>query len=522
VNGGGSGSELRMRLRTTGPLLALHAVVLAGCPQSPGLLPLPHVELPTSLDLYDDLTSASLDAVRWQDGQFRVALDGGGAVLEQQVRALQAGETVRNGLVAIPPAGGQVTSFFADVTLESAVATGDTALRAGIELLYQPEASRLQRPYDQGNQLQIRIVLIAQYGMVRALRRVHECAPDVEGCQYTPVGYTWGTGATWPDGTVVSAGTRYTLGISVDPPNGLITLTLTGGGLDLSQLVDVSSVTTTADPFPPFVPDLSSTNFLQAGLLLNALSTGGGGDGASRARFDDVRIGMDGAAPVLFDDFSGAGTRLDPARWAVGGASAESTAAGLRIHLDQADGPATAASYLTRAAATALQADVTVEGCELSGGGRLAAELRNSLYNDGSDGAGVAPDVNGPASQVGDVVAVVGMTGTEAFHAVVRCDSARCARFTWVEPPTTLATVTPGSLHTLSSRWDAARHLVVFWLDDRFAAFDPVAAGHPVAGASRAPCKRLAVDAGPAGPGAPFTAGSAGALTAMFANVRTD
>jgi hypothetical protein len=512
-----------VRVRTAGLLLALHAVALAGCPASPGLIPVPRVESPAPLDLYDDLTSASLDGVRWEDGQFRVALDGGGAVLEQQVRALAAGEAYRNTLVAIPPPGGQVTSFFADVTLESAVATGDTELRAGIELVYQPEASRLQRPYDQGNQLQIRIVLLATGTTVRALRRVHECAPGVATCQYTPVGYTWGTGASWPDGTVVSANTRYTLGISVDPPRGLITLTLTGGGLDLSQLVDVSSVTTTADPFPPFVPELSSTTFLHAGLVLNSKGgTAGGGDGAARARFDDVRIGMDGAAPVSFDDFGGAGTRLDPARWSVGGAGAESTAAGLRIHLDQADAPATAATYLTRTVATALEADVTVEHAELTGGGRIAAELRNSLYNDGSHGSGAAPDVNAPASQVGDVVAVVGMTGTEAFHAVVRCDSALCARFTWVESPTAFAAVTPGSLHTLSARWDAARHLALFGVDGAFVGFDPVAAGHPIAGAPGAPCKRLAVDAGPAGPGAPFTAGSAGALTATFANVRTD
>jgi hypothetical protein len=502
-----------MRLRRLHLVLPC-AIAFAGCPSSPGLLPVD--------DPYDDLSSGSVSGTRWNEGQFRVVVADGAAELMHDIRSAQASFTHRTRLVAIPPGGGQVTTFKADLTVTSASASGDAVARAAISLVFQPLANRVRRPLDLENALVVRVGLQRTAAGLVAVRSVFECLPGLPDCQVSQSVGTPGFGVNWPAGLTAYTGTRYTVGISVDPANKRFVLTLSGpsGDPSLSQVFDLSGLTTAT---APFVPDLSAAGFKEAFLDVGVRGgTTGVGDGAVTAVFDDVQMGVDGAPASPFDDF-GTGARFDPSRWNIGGVSAESTPAGVRLRLDQAGAPAAAALNLSRTSATALHADVTVEQEEAAGSGRLAAELRSSLYNDGTNGSGSAPDVNAPSSQVGDVVAIASMTGDEAWHAVIRCESAVCSRFTFVEAPTALGSVTLGTRHTLSVRWDAERHVVVFQLDGtRTAEFDPVAAGRPIARVARSPCKRIAVDAGAAGPAEPFTVGSEGSLTATFANVRTE
>lgn len=499
-------------------LLVTGAIVVAACTSSPGLLPLPG---DTAVPLYDDLTGGSISGTRWDTGEYSVTLSGQAAVLTEAVTSVRPSGRYVARLVAIPPAGGQVTTFQADVSLTSAVATGDSLPFAGIELMFQPSANRLQHPYGLTNALLARVGLQKTGSSVVAQRTVFEFLPETTDCSAlqgigTALSSNWGLNAP------ASAGTRYTISITVDPARKVFTFKLkqVGGALDLSHELDVSGVTTAS---APFVPDLSATNFYRAALAVGAAGgVAGGGDASAAAVFDDVLLGMDGAPAALFDDFA-SGTRFDAARWTLGGASAASSWAGIVLRLLQADAPAAAAMNLTRTSGATLQADVTVGVHEATGPGRIAAELTTALYNDGTNGSGIAPDVNARSSQVGDVLAVVAMTSTEASHAVIRCDSALCSRFTFVEPPTLLGAVAQGTTHTLSARWEAARHTVVFRLDGHDEVlFDPVAAGLPVTGEPRTPWKRIGVQAGPAGPSEPFASGLAGSLTATFANVRTE
>ena len=83
--------------------------------------------------------------------------------------------------------------------------------------------------------------------------------------------------------------------------------------------------------------------------------------------------------------------------------------------------------------------------------------------------------------------------------------------------------VTPGTRHTLYVNWDAARHRVVFRLDEGQAvSFDPLAAGYPIFSVPRIPSKRIALVATSTSPSDPFSAGSSGSIAATFANVRTN
>jgi hypothetical protein len=258
-------------------------------------------------------------------------------------------------------------------------------------------------------------------------------------------------------------------------------------------------------------------------------AAGGAGSGGSiEARFDDVATGVDGLAAAPFDDF-GSGTSFDPSRWTVGGESARVVTSALEFLLQQSDSPAVSALVLDRsmAAPIALQARVTVLSWSQTGPGHLGARLATTIYNDGSAGRGPAPDVSGPSSQVGDLVAQIGVTATEVSYGVVRCNVAECVGpgatgtgITWVVPRTALGTAVLGTTHTLLLRWDAATHQVVFQVDDLPPAVVDPTASFPVAGAPNRPFWQIAAHAGSAGTGVDFSTGSTGAVRARFQDVR--
>jgi hypothetical protein len=200
--------------------------------------------------------------------------------------------------------------------------------------------------------------------------------------------------------------------------------------------------------------------------------------------------------------------------------------AALELALDQEGRPAVNAMGLA-GSPRALQARVTVKEWSQGGSGQVGARPAAALYNDGSRGLDVAPDVPAPSSQVGDVVAQISMTATDVSFAVTRCNVAVCSAaagtgLTFLKERTSMATVALGEPHVLRLAWDAATHTVTFQLDGHApVAFDPVAAGHPVAGSPGKPFCQLATHAGAAGPGVDFGAGSRGHVVATFQQVKS-
>jgi hypothetical protein len=531
-------------------LLAVAVLMLLRMPQrggrSTGEVSTSAEGAPAASNLYDDFSSGDLSGARWALGENQAVLRDRSALLSHAIRQVHPFRTHTTNLILRPPAKGQLTTLQADVVVDSATATGDTSSGAGIDLWFQPKANRLSFPFNTNRLMVVRILLEQQaQGPLMARYLVLLCRDNFEDCSQgqrlgpsrphqntvpkaTEFGATWTTAVggetvgAWKDVVPVSPGTRYTISISVNPASEVITFAISDrAGMSLAASVDLSRITT------PFVPDLSAANFLWARLLAR-MSGGniGHGDGSVSARFNDVKVGMDGGAPSLFDDFS-TGSTFDSARWSIGGESARVERSALRMSLDQQDVPAVARLELEDASTSVLQADVTVGSYSSTGTGRIAAQLREALYNDGSAGSGTAPDDNEPSSEVGDVVASIDMTDREVFYVVERCDTAQCSvtgrGFTHVQPRTSLGKIAPGTKHTLYVNWDAARHRVVFRLDKGQAvSFDPLAAGYPIFSGPRIRSKRIGLVATSTSPSDPFSRGSSGSIAATFANVRTN
>jgi hypothetical protein len=468
--------------------------------------------------LHDDFGSAGLLASRWSAGERQVGLSSGGAVLGHSMRGVEPTTSYATSIEA--EAGGEVTSWQADVRLTHADFTGDTTVRAGIDLWFQPEADRLAVPGDQTRSLYARIALSSSTGGLVAQRQLFECSAADCSTSAT-VGAASGTwsGATPPS---ITLDTTYTVSISVNTATKVVTYSIVGGAIStaLASSIDASGVST------PFPADFSAANQYKARLFTQVRGgAAGGGDGAVAARFDDVRAGVGGGGAVLFDDF-GTGTTLDTDRWSLGSAAVERVTGGLQLELAQADSPARVALDVAEVGtSTGLQAGVKVTSLSHSGGGRIGARLAGTLYNDGTDGSGTPPDASGANSQVGDVVAMIGVTGTDVSYAVIRCDTALCpgGGYTWVREFTSLGTVALGEEHTLGWWWSAAAHTVYFQLDAGTpVGFDPTTAGsgYPVARAAQVPFRQIGLLAGDASASDLFAGGS-GSVTAVFSQVGT-
>ena len=478
---------------------------------------------PAGPPLYDDFSSGSISGARWNQGQYRAELSGQAALLSQAITGALANTTYGTNLVLVPPAGGEVTTLQADAVIDASSSTGDTAVRTGIDLVFQPLANRIQGPGNLTNALLARVVLTRGSSGLLALRQLLECtAPDCSTSQ--GVGTATGA-ANWPSaGLAIAEGTSYTLSVSVDASTKIFTFSIQGGAYSTAktQTIDASGVTS------PFAVDVSATNFFEARLLAAARGGAtGGGDGAITAHLDNVLVGVDGGAASPFDDFN-TGTTFDPARWKVGRESAQLVGGpAVQFVLDQSDAPGGAQLNLASSGLSVLQADAKVSLLSLTGQGRVGARIAGAIYNDGTNGSGTAPDVNEASSQVGDVIAGVSLTDTDASWFVIRCDTATCdpdpsstLGLTFVKPFTSLGPVTLGTTHTLNMQWNAATHLLSFQLDGGAAvSFDPTP-GYPVAGAPNRPFRQIGVRAGAAGPTAPFAAGSSASATAAFSNVR--
>jgi hypothetical protein len=475
---------------------------------------------PVASLMYDDFSSGGLRGAKWDSRQMSAGIASQRAVLTHAASAVAPSASASTALFVLPPANQEVTRFQTEITVPSASATGDTEARTGIDLLFQPPADRLQSPFNYQNALYVRLVLARTATGFVAKRQVFACYNDQRDCAHSVgVGVYSGNWLLFP--TVV-AGTTYTISISVNTSTKVVSFAISGGVLSLNAAIDLSGVTV------PFTPDLSASNFYSARLLAGARGTTGGGDGSVAAQFDNVYVGTaaNGATASLFDDFD-SGSTVDGSRWTSTSSGAQGSSAliasgALHVGLEQMDSPGAIGVNLADKSASALQADVTVTQHTASGGGRIGPRISQALYNDGSNGSGTAPDLNGPNSQVGDLHAVLSMTGTDVSYAVVRCETALCKDTSFVQPYTSLGTITLGTTHTLYLNWDAASRRVAFLLDGQGVAFDPVAAGYAYSGAPRWPMKRLSANAGAAAVADLFGSGSSGAVAATFDDVKTN
>jgi hypothetical protein len=473
---------------------------------------------PSAANLYEDF-SGTISGAKWKDGDHGAALVGGKAVLTETASAVPSNVGFNNQLVVKPPSGGQVTTLASDIVLTSASQTGDTIARAQIDLFFQPAANRVIES-DAGNKNMLIARIALQPGTTAgtyvAIRQLFECTtPNCSASQGigTPTG-------TWTNtGVAITPGTAYTVSISYTAAK-VFTFSISGGTIPAGTTATIDAATGT----PPFPVDVSAANFNRA-RLVSALRGGptGGGDGAVSATFDNVQVGVNFGAAALFDDF-GTGTQFDTSKWNFGEETAHVASGALAVTLKQQDFESPRVSMeLASASTSAFQADVTVTQYSHVGGGDIRAALQTTLYNDGSSGSGAA-NVNAPDSQVGDLIASVGMTGTQAVYAVVRCDTVACEQATFLKPYTALGAVTLGTTHTLYVNWDAPTHQVVFKLDGNApVAFDPVGAGYAVSSAApRVPLKRLGARAANNSATDTFTTGSSGSIAATFDNVKTN
>jgi hypothetical protein len=213
------------------------------------------------------------------------------------------------------PAGSAATTFQTDLAIISTSSTGDSDESAQIALRFQPVADRAT---GYTNAIYLRIELITVPGGLLAKRFFYECLETTACSTSSSVGLM--TSGNWSSsGVVVQQGTVYQAVISWLPATGIVTFTLSSGGnMIASANVDLhqgnGGSPAVAAPF-----DVSSDSYVRG--FLTAFARGGavgGGDASVVSHFDNVDVGMDGAAPALFDDFEGE-TIIDSTKWSVTG-----------------------------------------------------------------------------------------------------------------------------------------------------------------------------------------------------------
>ena len=174
--------------------------------------------------------------------------------------------------------------------------TGEATAQAGIDLWFQPIADRIG--YFT-NSLFPRIVLASSANGFRAQHQLFECAsggtlpyPPSDCTHFMNIGTSTGD---WPvAGLVISAGTTYTISISVDIAAKIFRYTISGGDYVPARraTVDASEVTS---PFPI----VAAVPFFHA-RLISQVQGGASGfvNGSIASQFDNVNVAQQ-KGPVL-------------------------------------------------------------------------------------------------------------------------------------------------------------------------------------------------------------------------------
>ncbi|HSN15219.1 MAG TPA: hypothetical protein VLT61_11340 [Anaeromyxobacteraceae bacterium] len=423
---------------------------------------------------YDPLDGTALDGAHWQTPQLGRSIEGGAAVLSVRADDMEArtrqGTTYTNA-VSVLASGRRVTTFGATVSVPAASAarSGFAVLLGGIRLVYQPAANRGGLfPNANMNILSASLELFEDGGGLALRRRFYHCddarcvALSGSGISVVdPDGFTRsGVNATAP----AAFDTAYTLEVSLDEATGTFTWTAQGGayGSPRSGTADVSTWASSVG----MGLGTASNGFTFAQLVARASDDTGGGSASVAARFDDVRVGFDGAAATGWDDFS-TGT-FSPLKW--GAIDSDVWLSGGSLHLaseittavDGFAGAGTVVVAMYPAMFKSWQADVAIvaDSPDPAAGSSDVAGILGAFYNDGTAGTGAS----------GDVRARVNLGVDQASFSIFKCTVSNCGPTTLIAAgPLTPSAAHPlglGTVHALSIRWDPAANLFAFGLDD--------------------------------------------------------
>jgi hypothetical protein len=395
-----------------------------------------------------------------------------------------------------------------DVIVPSVLAsrTGSSAVIAALHLIYQPPAFRKTFPGANQDLLLVEIGLIDDGHGLKAYRQAAHC-DDASCAALTNTGVVFTEPPGWTvsgrRATTPAAGdTAYRLTVALDEDTRRFQFTISGGGFGpsgVSGTADPSSYLATSAAWSG-VP-LNGEGFLGAQMGVSTFddSASGGGSGSMTARFDNVAVGLDGAAPEAWDNFdfapeSSGLSQLWVNNWSNGGMHVLDAAHGAAELLDEAAGgvPGSLAGGVLQlanpTAANTIQAEVAISF--FYGDPHVVVEGR--FYNDGFAGT-AAPDLSGPSSAVGDVLASVILrpASQTAQYLIVRCNTATCADSSDTLASGDLPRVTIDSgVHAVRLSWDPAARQFSLSVDRSVQVIDPTAAA-PVRGPSNAPLRRI-------------------------------
>jgi hypothetical protein len=305
--------------------------------------------------------------------------------------------------------------------------------------------------------------------------------------------------------------------LSVDENAGLLTWSVSGG-LSGSGTVDVSAWASSVGL------QLASTSsgFASAQVVARAHdeSVAGGGSAGFTPSFDNVYVGLNGAAAALYDDFetmgSTAASGLSVSRWSSDRAVNGSVDASGGVHLRASyltpgtagGGANTSLAFLFPAAFTTVVADLAIAS-DTGTPGLDYVQLGGAFLNDGSGAL---------QNATGDHLANVILRTTGASYWIGRCSNAACSAQATVRSgtlPGGSVAFGAGTSHTVAVQWDAASQTLGFVVDDGA----PVQVVVPV-GAAVPPYNPTKYVQGAVSIPAGAAVGTSAAIDATVANVR--
>jgi len=496
------------------------------------------VPTPASTDgltLYDPLCGPVLDGHLWQPPGSQVAQVSGGTALLTTAMTNEESRTIRNSIyssVAAVNAGTRrVTTLqvgLMKVPAATASRSGGGEIRAGVRLIYSPPASRLNFPGGAKD------VVVAEIGLgdngagLQAYRQVTHC-DDASCATLSTAGITFSDPpgfASLPGGLLSGAPAAYdqyyTFILSLDEATGIFHWLIGGGTFG-------AGVSGTANPSAYLAATLGWSGVPLAGPGFAAAQVvartqdqtqAGGGSGEITAQFTQVQVGLDGAPPILWDDFSGTpGNSAPPElrlnKWSSGGTHAVGLSDGALVVTAHSTSAGTTSSqgfgvnFGDPESVNTVQADITMKGFTATGAGTNAnAMVQGRYFNDGTPGGA-------PNSALGDILASVFLSAVTdaATYSIMRCTNPQCGAVSVIGNGTFSGVSVGTGLHTVLVKWDHTAHTFTFGVDGSLLAVDPSALV-PVAGPANSPMKRIF-----SAVGVPATAGTVASTDVRINNV---
>jgi hypothetical protein len=440
-------------------------------------VPSPGGEPTSSYEQVDDFCGSTWNGSAYREGLQSRRIVNGALELQLTSANLEAGSARgvrKNSAVAVANAGGRVTALRAAISVpdaSTATRTGTATINAQLSIQYQPIANRLSFPGGLAKNVFANLGLVDSGSGLRFQRSIGLCANPSCGTLDTTTGITYADG-TFPENQPASYGTPYTFTMSFDEAARVFTYSVSGPGL-------AGVLTGTADASALFAAQgVAPSDQYLAQLRSRVSDAGAGGSaGSMRATFDDASIGVNGGALAPRDDFSGA--EIDPSRWGVSDAAMALGTGALELatRLPANGSAATAMNSLVltpigfSSPPSHVRVDVTfAPNTAAAPGTENRFVLNRALYNDGT--VGVAPNLGGANSSVGDVQVQVVLTPTTARFQLLKTTTPTFTSASLVTLGPIDVPVSPsrplgaGTTHTLRVSWDLVARTVTVQLDD--------------------------------------------------------